>query len=352
MKRILPILALLLCFGAVSAQNPFEKFGYTPKIGTLSKGKYIEHFDTDSIVQIGSVLFNPFTKKITGFVVQETVYSEATLQPEIVSRWLTPDPLADEREWVNPYNFVQNNPILRIDPDGLLDDFHIYADGSIVRQKTDDATDTFIYHDSSGNQHNVATLEKNENGLINAPNISFSGDGVNVNISSKSGNDSEIYISGESLAAVVGASADSNQEVFITRASNSDGSSPGDSRSHVDGKNIDIRFAGNDGSRSPLNFEVRPDDFGKIDLSASSNLNSSLSKFGYKDIRASMSITTHKTTTNGLRTTRSQSSRSIPGTKHLSNHSDHQHLQGFRPNIARRTKQTSVPTITRGIVNF
>lgn len=119
MKIILPILALLLCFGAVSAQNPFEKFGYTPKIGTLSKGKYIEHFDTDSIVQIGSVLFNPFTKKITGFVVQETVYSEATLQPEIVSRWLTPDPLAEEFYDWSPYVFTNNNPIRYIDPEGL-----------------------------------------------------------------------------------------------------------------------------------------------------------------------------------------------------------------------------------------
>src|SRR5690606_31158899 len=119
MKRILPILALLLCVGAVSAQNPFEKFGYTPKIGTLSKGKYIEHFDTDSIVQIGSVLFNPFTKKITGFVVQETVYSEATLQPEIVSRWLTPDPLSDEFPQWSPYVFTNDNPIVYTDPLGL-----------------------------------------------------------------------------------------------------------------------------------------------------------------------------------------------------------------------------------------
>lgn len=119
MKRILPILVFLLCVGAVSAQNPFEKFGYTPKIGTLSKGKYIEHFDTDSIVQIGSVLFNPFTKRITGFVVQETVYSEATLQPEIVSRWLTPDPLSEEFPDTSPYVFTNNNPIRFVDPLGL-----------------------------------------------------------------------------------------------------------------------------------------------------------------------------------------------------------------------------------------
>lgn len=34
------------------------------------------------------------------------------------------DPLASEREWVSPYNFVQNNPMLRVDPDGMLDDYY------------------------------------------------------------------------------------------------------------------------------------------------------------------------------------------------------------------------------------
>lgn len=38
-----------------------------------------------------------------------------------LSVWLSVDPMAKERSWLTPYNFVQNNPILRIDPDGRLD---------------------------------------------------------------------------------------------------------------------------------------------------------------------------------------------------------------------------------------
>jgi RHS repeat-associated protein len=39
-----------------------------------------------------------------------------------VSLWIGVDPLAEERSWMSPYNYCSNNPILRIDPDGALDD--------------------------------------------------------------------------------------------------------------------------------------------------------------------------------------------------------------------------------------
>ncbi len=39
----------------------------------------------------------------------------------IVPHFTTADPMSEERLWVSPYNYCQNNPILRIDPDGMLD---------------------------------------------------------------------------------------------------------------------------------------------------------------------------------------------------------------------------------------
>lgn len=38
-----------------------------------------------------------------------------------ISQFMSVDPLADERSWLAPYNYVQNNPIMRINPTGMID---------------------------------------------------------------------------------------------------------------------------------------------------------------------------------------------------------------------------------------
>jgi hypothetical protein len=121
MKKTLLLFTVLLGFISVNAQNnPFAEMGYEPKIATLSNGQFNESFDNDTIVQIGSVMFNTKTQQIVAFVVTDTMYSEATLEPDIVSRWISPDPLADHPNQVDksPYQYAWNNPVLFTDPDG------------------------------------------------------------------------------------------------------------------------------------------------------------------------------------------------------------------------------------------
>lgn len=76
-----------------------------------------------------------------------------------LGRWLSLDPLAHEREWLTPYNFVQNNPILRIDPNGMLDDvFEEQDDGSFeCVEKNDNVVDEYRYKDGSVQYSNKQT---------------------------------------------------------------------------------------------------------------------------------------------------------------------------------------------------
>jgi hypothetical protein len=113
------ILALLVAFSSIQmtyAQNPFEQFGYKGKILTATNGRFNEFHDLDSVVQIGSVLLDVHKFIIVGDAPTDTVTYMPS--PTIISRWLSPDPLAENHYELNPYNFVANNPILFVDPDG------------------------------------------------------------------------------------------------------------------------------------------------------------------------------------------------------------------------------------------
>jgi|688.fasta_scaffold03698_5 hypothetical protein len=121
------IVALWLSSSSSNAQNPYESLGVKVEPLTLSKGKYVEFFDIETVVQIGTVLFNTETNQVVAFLKTDTLYSESNLSPEIISRWLSPDPLASEFPSWSPYNYVLNNPIRLNDPDGRAPDVYIYG---------------------------------------------------------------------------------------------------------------------------------------------------------------------------------------------------------------------------------
>lgn len=138
----------------IEAGNPFKKYGYYPKVATLSKGKYLEFHDRDSIVSIGSVRFNRKTKEIVEF--REVDLSDPDAQPylDTAGRWFSPDPLSEEYSGWSPYNMVMNNPIKNIDPDGrgVLDNFQLLQNGQVkLIEKTDDKSDTLFASDKNGN---------------------------------------------------------------------------------------------------------------------------------------------------------------------------------------------------------
>lgn len=137
MRKLYFSILLLLTIGTISAQeqlsteekarreknieagNPFKQFGYKAKVATLSKGKYLEVHDLDSIVTIGSVRFHVDRRTIIGNIEIDTVNGEyARPIGDMPSRWLSVDPLAEEFPSWSPYTFVYNNPLSYVDPDG------------------------------------------------------------------------------------------------------------------------------------------------------------------------------------------------------------------------------------------
>lgn len=149
----------------IQAGNPFKKFGYKPKIATLSDGKYLEFHDLDSIVQIGSFYYHVDKKQITGYITtEEAKKSEATIQPNAPSRWLSPDPLSEEYPSWSPYNFTLNNPIRYVDPDGRSpeDIITLNSEGIVTNIIRDDRPNVFL--DENGNK-----LEINDAEDLDAP---------------------------------------------------------------------------------------------------------------------------------------------------------------------------------------
>ncbi|MDB9954822.1 hypothetical protein OAD49_04600 [Flavobacteriaceae bacterium] len=307
----------------IQAGNPFKKFGYKPKIATLSKGKYLEFHDLDSIVKIGSFSYHVKRKQITGYSVQETKFSEATLRPEIISRWFSPDPLSDEFTSWTPYHFVHNNPINLIDPDGRAamppDDYLIKQNGSIEVTRTNDTFDTFSIENSKGESEFIGQFGKNENNLIQLPSqfnkeTSESSFGFKV----KEGNEYRSFIKGEALASLIGAlSVTNTKDLGIVGFSLSDGSSPAPSKSHINGKNGDLRYLRTDKSGGTLFINQNP---GLLDEPRQNSFNNALYKYGYTDLIG------YKYQTNGQM-------KLLNHTRHLENHQHHLHLQGYNPNL-------------------
>lgn len=116
--RKLKLLGAFVFIGyiSVNAQNPLKQYGYDKEFLTLSNGQFNEFFYNDTVVQVGTVLFNTITNKIVAFI--EEGNNTYSFSKGDVSRWLSVDPWAEKYYSWTPYKFCYNNPILFVDPDG------------------------------------------------------------------------------------------------------------------------------------------------------------------------------------------------------------------------------------------
>lgn len=128
MRTTIILSLLLLTFFRTFSQevNPFESIGKEGRILTLSNGKYLEIENNDSLQRIGSVIVNMNTGQLYEILDTDTLYQESDLNPTIITRWWSVDPLAAKYPNMSPYTSVANNPIIYKDTDGR--DFEIVID--------------------------------------------------------------------------------------------------------------------------------------------------------------------------------------------------------------------------------
>ncbi|MEL7428247.1 MAG: RHS repeat-associated core domain-containing protein, partial [Bacteroidota bacterium] len=81
-----------------------------------------------------------------------------------IGRWNGVDALAEERNWLSTFQYTQNNPILRVDPDGNLDGVYVNENGNFLG--TDNNTDDHTVYvtsqetwDEVGGQEGANTAE-------------------------------------------------------------------------------------------------------------------------------------------------------------------------------------------------
>jgi len=110
---------LLLALGlsyAAHAQQPFLKYGLKVKVATLSNGRFQEFFTNDSLRRIGSVVYDTRLRRVAYLLPPDSLVGHA--KPDITSRWMSPDPLAEKYMHVSPYVFGADNPVRYADVDG------------------------------------------------------------------------------------------------------------------------------------------------------------------------------------------------------------------------------------------
>jgi RHS repeat-associated protein len=177
-----------------SEQNHYYPFGLKHEVYVSADKKEFDLLIDGGIgeVALKEVLKTEYLYKYNGKEFQDELnlswydYHARNYDPAI-GRWMNPDPLAEEdRRWT-PYRYAYNNPLIFIDPDGMLEDWYKSDEGDYVydsnitsQQDLNDANINGKYLGKSVNINvtqngdSVGNIRLNENGSIDTSNLNMS----------------------------------------------------------------------------------------------------------------------------------------------------------------------------------
>lgn len=160
---------VIICFLALGthAQKPFKELGLDDEVEylTLSKGRYIEHVQNDTLRQIGSVVMNTVTKKIEFIILEDELEKiKIARRDKEVSRFMSVDPLASKYPFYTPYAFSGNRVIDCKELEGLEPINAVGANGQpLFKQKASltlpDASQVIIWNAQQGGRYIISRAD-------------------------------------------------------------------------------------------------------------------------------------------------------------------------------------------------
>ena len=121
MKTKILLSLLAISSFAANAQNdsPYQVFGHKSKvIYEETKEDYLRIANSNTNDSVKFIVFNFSNRTVQLLDLNGSVTQTLPIKSERLLRWLSVDPLASKYPSSSPYNFVDNNPIMRVDPDG------------------------------------------------------------------------------------------------------------------------------------------------------------------------------------------------------------------------------------------
>jgi RHS repeat-associated protein len=185
----------------IMEENHYYPFGMKHEKYNSDKYEYVEISKEDGGYLIGIEPLGPqqrrsYQYKYNGKEYQDELglnfydYVARNYDPAI-GRWMNIDPKADERQMFTPYNYVQNNPIKRIDPTGMLDEWVKDGDNYIWDDRVTDQATAEQYRGSGASYiGKAATVTSKQGGrILDSVKLNSDGSVTKNNVTLEAGSD-------------------------------------------------------------------------------------------------------------------------------------------------------------------
>jgi Effector protein len=119
MKKHYLLTLLMFVTGYVHAQdNPYAIFGYKPKTILKDEPEHLKVFNKDTTSLYHAFEFDAEAKNVLIYGKNGSILKTVKVENNETYRFMSIDPMSEKYYDQSPYNYVLNNPIKYVDPDG------------------------------------------------------------------------------------------------------------------------------------------------------------------------------------------------------------------------------------------